>query len=113
MRLFPIPKLLDKLQEYLKVKGDQLKLEVMGQTAKVLSYTIIFIFTGLIALFFGFFIGLAFAVYLNEVFDSQYLGYFIISGAILLILVVLLILLKTGKIQRWIEVVILKIGNDG
>ncbi|MFT5570789.1 MAG: hypothetical protein ACI9RP_002847, partial [Cyclobacteriaceae bacterium] len=36
--MFPINKLVDKLTEYLKVKGDQLKLDVLSQVARILAY---------------------------------------------------------------------------
>ena len=44
----------------------------------------------------------------NEVFDSEYLGFLTVAGGYLLIIVILGIMAKTGKIQNWIEVLILK-----
>lgn len=112
MKIFPITTLIDKLEDYLKVKGEKLKLEIMGHTAKVLSYAITFILLGVIGLFFFLFIYLSLAVYLNHLLDSIYLGYLIISGFILLQIVIIMLLLKTGKIQKWLESMILNLGDD-
>ncbi len=112
MRIFPITTLIEKLEEYLKVKGEQLKLELMGHTAKVLSYAVTFSLVALIALFLFFFIYLTLAVYLNSVLNSEFYGYLIVSGIILLKLLILVLLLKSGRIQKWIESIIVKIGED-
>ncbi|MFT6852521.1 MAG: Na+/proline symporter [Cyclobacteriaceae bacterium] len=111
--MFPINKLVDKLTEYLKVKGDQLKLDVLSQVARILAYTITFILIGLIASFLVLFISLTLALYLNHLLESVYLGYVIISGVILILLIILILLLKTQKIQLWLESMIIKIGTDG
>ena len=104
--------LIDKLTEYLKLKGEQLKLEVMAQVAKVLAHVITFFLVAFVGLFFGFFIMITLAVFLNDVLDSEYLGYLIVSGALLLKLIIIVMMLRTGKVQRWLEALILKIGEN-
>ena len=112
MRLLPVPKLIDKIQDYLKIKGDQIKLEVMSQVARALSYAVTLTLLGMIGLFFLLFLYLTLAVYLNDLLESNYLGYLIVSGFILIQLVLVVILLKSGKIQRWLEALILKMSED-
>ncbi len=85
----------------------------MGHTARIMALVITFLIIGMIALFLGFFIGLTLAVFLNDILDSQYMGYLIVSGFTLLMLIILIILLKTGSIRKWLETLILKIGDDG
>lgn len=105
-------KLIDKITDYIKLKGEQLKLEVMGHVARVLAHVITFILLGLIGLFFGFFVMLTLAVYLNVVLNSQFFGYLIVTGFLLIILIIVVLMLKSGKAQRWLESLILKISED-
>ena len=104
--------MIDKLTDYIKLKGDQLKLEVLSHVARVLAYAITFIIIGLIAAFLGLFASLTLAVYLNYLLESVYLGYVIVSCFLFLLLIVFLVLLKTEKIQRWLESMIVKLGTD-
>lgn len=108
----PINRLIDKLTDYFKLKGEQLKLEVLSHVAKILAYVITFIVIGLIVAFLGLFAALTLAVFLNYLLDSVYLGYVIVSGLLLLLLIIFILLLKTGKIQLWLEAMIVKIGSD-
>jgi cell division protein FtsW (lipid II flippase) len=103
---------MDKLTEYIKLKGEQLKLEILSHVARVLAYAITFIIIGLIAAFLGLFAALTLAVYLNYVLDSVFWGYVIVCGLLVVLLLIFVILLKTQKIQRWLEAMIVKIGND-
>lgn len=105
-------KLIDKITEYVKVKGEQIKLEVMGHVARILAHAITFILLGLIGLFFGFFVMLTLSVYLNVVLESEYLGYLIVTGFLFIILTIIVLLLKSGKAQRWLESLILKMSED-
>ena len=111
-KILPINRLIDKLTEYLKLKGEQLKLEILSHVARILAYVITFIIIGLIASFLGLFVALTLAVFLNHVLDSIYLGYVIVSGLLLILLIIFILLLKTEKIQRWLEAMIVKIGSD-
>lgn len=110
--IFPINKLVDKLTEYIKLKGEQLKLEILSHVARILAYVITFIIIGLVASFLGLFGALSLAVILNYLLDSVYLGYVIVSGLLLIVLIILIFLLKSEKIQRWLESMIIKIGTD-
>lgn len=105
-------KIIDKLTEYLKVKGDQLKLEVMGQVARILAHVIVFLLISLLFLFFGLFFMLSLAVVLNFALNSEYLGYVIVTGILLILLVIIAFMLKSGKVQKWFETLILKISED-
>ena len=111
-KILPINRLIDKLTDYIKLKGEQLKLEILSHVARVLAYAITFIIIGLIAAFLGLFAALTLAVYLNYLLDSVFLGYIIVSGLLLVLLLIFVLLLKTEKIQRWLEAMIIKIGTD-
>lgn len=105
-------KLIDKLTEFAKIKGEQIKLEVMGHVAKFMAHLITFLLLSFIGLFFGFFVMLTLAVYLNSVLNSFYLGYLIVTGFLLILLIIIILMLRSGKAQRWLESVILKMSED-
>lgn len=105
-------KILDKITEYLQVRGEQLKLEIMVRLAKILSIVIVFLMLALMGFVFLIIAGIALSEYLNDVMSSQFWGYVIVSGFILLVIIIIGLLLKSGKIQSWLENVILKIGEE-
>jgi uncharacterized BrkB/YihY/UPF0761 family membrane protein len=111
-KVSPINKLLDKLTEYIKIKGEQLKLEILSHVARILAYVIIFIAIGLVTSFLVLFGALTLAVVINHWLGSEFWGYVIVSGILLVVLVLLIMLLRSQKIQRWIESVIIKIGTN-
>ncbi len=89
-----------------------MKLEIMAKVAKILAVVIVFILLALIGFFFLLLAGIALSEYLNTLLDSTFYGYLIVSGLILLIMITLISLLKSGRIQSWLESFILKIGED-
>ena len=110
--MFPFAQIVNKINEYLRLKAEQLKLEVMGRVSKVLALVITFLLVAVLGLFFALFLALTLAVFLNYVLESEFLGYLIVSGIILLKLVILIVLLKTNRIQRWIESAIMNLASD-
>jgi type VI protein secretion system component VasK len=111
-KFLQINQLIDKLTELIKLKGEQLKLEAMSYLARFLAVTIVISVISLIAFFLIFFLALTLAVYLNGVLESQFLGYLIVSGIILIKLIISIFLLKSGKMQKWIETMIIKSGES-
>jgi hypothetical protein len=105
-------KIIDKLTDYLKLKGEQIKLEIMGHVARVLAHVIVFLLISLLLLFFGLFFMLSLAVVLNYAFGSEYLGYVVVTGVLLVLLIVIGSMLRSGKVQKWFETLILKISED-
>ncbi len=103
---------INRLTEYVKLKAEQVKLEVMARMASVLSQVLVFSMIAFLGLFLIFFLSFALGSYLNEILDSQYLGHLIIAGAYFLVLVIIGLFAKTGKIQGWIETLILKAGEN-
>lgn len=102
-KYFNIEKLLDTIIDYLKVKADLLKLDVIerisGLVALLISFLIIFI--GF--LFFIAFASLTIGSLLNGVLNSTYLGYAIVTSVYLVLLLIVLYILRSGKLQRIIE----------
>ena len=112
MQLFPITQLIEKLEAYLRTKGEILKLEAMGHLARMFSYVIVFGVLGFVGSLLLLFLYITLAAYLNEVLSSVYLGYLILCGILLLKLVVISLLLRSGKLQKWIESLIIDTKDD-
>ena len=103
--------IIDRLQEYFRVKTELIKLEVMARVAKLLSHVIVFAALGFFGLFMFFFFSFAFGAFLNETLQSQYLGHLIIGGIYLLIFVILGLLARSGAIQNMLESLIIKLNE--
>ena len=106
-----IGKVFDNITEFIEVKTEQLKLRLITKLAKVFSGAISLSFLITLGLLFVFFVSLGAAFWVNEVMDSNYAGFFIIAGCYLLLIILTFILLKTKTIQRWFEVLILKVAE--
>ena len=102
----------DRLQEYFKVKAELIKLEVMAQVAKLLSHVIVFSVMGFLALFVVFFLSFGLGVYLNEVLSSSFWGYLIVSGVYLIGFMIVGLLGRSGKIQEVIERLLIKLNDQ-
>ena len=107
-----INKVLDKLTEYLRLKGEAIKLDIISQVSVLLAHVVAFLFLGVIAFFLFIFLSIALSAYLNQVLESFYLGYLIIAGGYLVILVIIFLLLRTRKIQNWLESVFIRISEN-
>ena len=104
--------IINRLTEYFKLKAEQIKLEVMARVAGVLSQVLVFSLVAFLGLFLIFFLSFALGSYLNEILESQYQGHLIVSGAYFLLLIIIILLARTGKIQGWLESAILKMDED-
>ena len=100
--------LIDKIISLIKIKADQLKLELISKFSKFLSFSI-YIFTLVtLSLLMLIFLSLGIAVAFNEYLMSAYWGYFIASGFFLLMIIVFLCIFRFRKIQNWLEKVIIE-----
>ena len=104
--------LVNRITEYIKVKGQQIKLEVISHVSRLLSHVLVVGFLILLGLFLIFFLSFGLSAYLNEILESSFLGYFVIGAVYLLALIVIGLLARTGRIQRWIEALILKASDE-
>lgn len=101
----------NRITEYIKVKGQQVKLEIISHLARFLSRLLVIGFLGVLGLFLIFFMSFGLSALLNQFFESAYLGYLIVAGIYLLVILLISLFNKKGVIQRWIEVFILN-AND-
>lgn len=102
-------KVIDNIVEFIEIKTEQIKLRIIARIAKMLSGVIALSMLALLSLFFLFFLTFAFAEMINSGLESTYLGYLIIAGAYLFLIIVVILLVKSRKLQRWIETAIVKL----
>ena len=107
-----INKLLDKLTEYLRLKGEKLKLDIISQVSRIMAHVLAFLFLGIIAFFLFIFLSLALGAYLNELLESEYYGHLIVAGVYLVLLITIFLLLRTNRIQNWLEATFIKISEN-
>lgn len=107
-----ITNLMDRATAYFKVKADKLKLEIIAKMARIMANIVAFTFIGLIGLFFLVFLCVALGAYLNEVLESNYQGYFLMSGFFFGLIIIIFFLLRTRKIQNWLETVFINFGES-
>ena len=104
--------LINRITEYIKIKAQQIKLEIISHSAKFLSHVIVVGFLSVLGLFLMFFVSFGLSAYFNELFGSSYLGYLMVGGLYFLVILIIAILAKTGVIQKWIEAVIVKAVDE-
>ena len=100
---------IDNVIEFVEVKTEQIKLKIIARVAKMLSGVIAISVSLLFGFFFLFFLSYAFAEMLNDILESSYLGFLLIAGVYLLVIVITILLVKSRKLQRWIENFIVKL----
>ena len=98
-----IGQLIENLTGFIKVKIELLKLEILEEVSKgianLFSLMVVMIL-GVFVLAFG---SLTLGVFMNHLFESQYLGYLLITSFYLILFVVVIILTRSGKLVEWVE----------
>ena len=107
-----LSELVDKLTRYIQLKAELIKLQLMARMAKVLSQLIVIGLVLLFGFFLLFFLSFALGSFLNKVLESPFLGHLIVAGGYLLSLIILLLLVRSGNIQSWIESGIVKMEEQ-
>jgi hypothetical protein len=101
--LFNFSKIKEALEGYIKVKLELLKLDIAEHLSKLLAqlaaYLVMLSFFGLVVAF----LSLGAAFFLNDVFESSSLGFVVVSGFYTILLIVIFVLLKSGKLKSFFE----------
>ncbi len=104
--------IVEKITEYIQIKTELIKLKVIGHVSKLLANVIAMVTIGIVAFFFFFFLSFSLGSYLNVLLESEFLGHLIVAGFYLLLIIIIFLMVKTGKIQGWLESIILKIAEQ-
>jgi len=100
--------LIDKIISLIKIKGDQVKLEFISRFSTFLAISILFLMLVFLSLLMLIFLSLGIAVIFNEFLMSAYWGYLIASAFFFLMIIMVLWMARSGKIQSWLEEVIIE-----
>ncbi len=98
-----ITNLIDKITELVKLKLDQVKIEVKGQVAVLITRLVVIFAVGLLFTFFLFFVGLAAAYAMNHAFDSHYLGFLVVGAVALIFCIILILVAKSDAFNKAIK----------
>lgn len=103
MSLLQINKLKETIAAYVKIKLELFKLDITAHLLKILAQVIAYLIIFIMAVLVFAFAGVALANYLNSVFENTYGGYLVIAGFFLILLLIVLYLLQSGKLKTFLE----------
>lgn len=87
-KFFRIDNLIESLSGYLDARMDLLKLEVRQEISKIISQALVLSLIICLSLLLILFISLGLALFLNRYFDENYVGFWIVAGFYLILVVV-------------------------
>ena len=99
--------LIDKITELIQVKLNQLKVQAGSKAATILSRLVIVLCLAALGFFFLLLLFFGLSFYLNYLLGSQYWGFFIMAGVVLVFILSLFLIGKNGKLQLALEKVII------
>ncbi|MBC6401571.1 MAG: phage holin family protein [Ekhidna sp.] len=95
--------------EYVEVKFERLKLKTISKVAKVASILISLGLLLIIIFFVVFFLSFGLASLLNDILESSYLGFLIVSGFYIVFILIVFILFRRKIIQNFFESLLIKL----
>jgi hypothetical protein len=99
-------KLYEAGKKYLEVRIELLKLDARDQLSHYFVKFSFLVGGGLLVLSVLLFLALGLAFYINEVFQSNYLGFFIVAGIFFFVMVLIISLRNNKAIQRIFQTII-------
>ncbi len=99
----------ERITEYVQIKTEQIKLTVITCVSRVLADVIFLFFVSVAGLFFIFFLSFSLGSYLNTLFESDFSGHLLVAAFYFVLITIMILLMKTRRIQGWLEDFILNI----
>jgi uncharacterized membrane protein YqjE len=113
LNIFNVDSLIDTILKYFEKRVELIKIEVKEEVAAVGSKLIIGMITGFLMLFLLLFISILSASLINEVYDSQYIGYLYVTGFYILLIVIIQVLRRTADLDSKLEELIYDLLSKG
>tara|TARA_B100001245_G_C22853329_1_gene410212 strand:- start:808 stop:1173 length:366 start_codon:yes stop_codon:yes gene_type:complete len=107
-----INKLVDKISDFIRLKGEKIKLDIIAQVSRLLAHFVAFMTMAVVGFFLLIFLSIALAAYLNYVLESPHFGYLIVGGIYLIGLIIIILLLRSNKLQNWLETLFLNLSES-
>ncbi|MBC6425458.1 MAG: phage holin family protein [Ekhidna sp.] len=95
--------------DYVEVKFERLKLRTISKVVKVSSILISLGLFLIIVFFVVFFLSFGLASLLNDILESSYLGFLIVSGFYIVFILIVFILFRRKIIQNFFESLLIKL----
>lgn len=105
-------KLVEKISEFIRLKGEKIKLDIIAKVSKILALFVTFLIISMFGVFFILFLSFALSEFLNTVLNSEFYGYLITAGIYLLMLIIVAIIFRSHKMQKWLESQFVSFGED-
>lgn len=105
-KIFNVDRLVETVSNYVKVRIDLLKVDLIERISGLAALIITFLIIFMLGLFLMAFASLTLGSFLNEVMDSNYLGFLIITFFYIILLVIVIFILRSGKLQGFLETIV-------
>ncbi len=102
-RLLGLEVLLDNLKGYIETKIELIKIEAQEKLTTLITVILVFFCVAVFGVLAFFFLNFALALYLNQLCDSNFLGFVILGSFYLLIMILLILSINKGFIHRIIR----------
>lgn len=109
IKLYALPKILkidhliDQISKYIHVRLDLAKAEMLGQLSGVIASVFSLLLVLFFMSFFCLFLSFGLAIILNNLLESSYWGYIIISGVYAVLLTLAIVMNKSGVLKEKIK----------
>lgn len=102
-KFLKIDELIDTLTEYIKIKLELIKLNMVEELSEIIAQVIALFLILTVFMFFLIFGSITLGAFLNHLWESAYLGYGAVTGVYLLVLLFFVFLLRSGKLKEAVE----------
>lgn len=102
-KFLKIDELIDTLTEYIKIKLELIKLNMVEELSEIIAHVIALFLILTVFMFFLAFGSITLGTFLNHLWESSYLGYATVTGVYLVILLFFVYLLRSGKLKEAVE----------
>jgi len=110
-RLLKIDKLLEYLNDYIKVKLELLKVYLVDKIAEPLNILVASVVLLFLSFYFFLFLNFALANILNAVLSSNFWGYIIVAGLYLILIIAVIFYFRSGHFKKLITNFVLKLNE--
>lgn len=98
-----VPEFLGSVEGFTRAKSEEVKARIEDKISFILSKVVIWAAIFFVSLFFILFVSLTASQYLNDVFESMYIGYGLVALFYLVLLIILFIVKKVESLNNAIR----------
>lgn len=103
LKLLKFDVIIENLKAYIETKIELLKLEAQEKLAQILTVILLLMCISFLGMLSFIFLNLALGGFINELLNSQYLGFLIVGGFYFLLMLLLSFNISKGRIHKFIK----------